>query len=143
LTIAPAASNLTGMALEGTSTSGKFKVFINWTSNDIGQDNSFDLSFLDAESGNELSNVSYSIMLLKGQEELDESKRDDQTAAQQNYTFDEEGSYTLRIQDINGAGTEDRIDVPMQVTPEFPSLVMLTLAVLFGTILVASRKRVL
>jgi hypothetical protein len=40
--------------------------------------------------------------------------REGQTAAQQTYTFDEQGSHTLRIENINGSGAEDGIDIPMQ-----------------------------
>jgi hypothetical protein len=51
---------------------------------------------------------------------LSNTHREGQTAAQQRYTFDEQGSYRLRIENINGSGTEDGIDIPIQVTPEFP-----------------------
>jgi plastocyanin len=115
------------MMLEGTSTSGDFMVQVDWTSNEIGKENTFNLKFFDAE-GNELSDVTYSIMLFKGDQHLNESHREDQTAAQQKYTFDGQGSYTLRIENINGSGTEDGIDIPMQVTPEFPILAALVLA---------------
>ncbi len=129
--------------LEGTSSSGNFNVKVNWTSNDIGAENTFDLKFFDAASGNEISNPTYSVMLFKGQEHLDDSHREDQTASQQTYTFDEPGNYILRIENINGSGTGDGIEIPIQVTPEFPSMmVMLALvAALFGTILITATRR--
>jgi hypothetical protein len=39
--------------------------------------------------------------LFKGEQHLDETHRADETAAEQKYTFDEQGSYTLRIENIN------------------------------------------
>jgi hypothetical protein len=141
LIISEASTASTPALLQGTSSSGKFKVQVNWTSNDIGQDNTFDLKFIDATSGDEISNSKYSIMLFKGEEHLNESHREDQTAAQQTYTFDEVGSYTLRIENINGSGAEDGIDIPMQVTPEFPPVVMtvLLMVAMSASIIFASR----
>jgi hypothetical protein len=120
-------SQQTPILLEGTSSSGNFNVQVNWTSNDIGQENKFDLKFLDAGTGDEIANPTYSIMLFKGEQHLNESHREGQTAARQIYSFDEVGSYTLRIENINGSGTEDGIEIPMQVTPEFPPAVMILL----------------
>jgi hypothetical protein len=105
--------------LEGTNSSGKFKVQVSWTPNDIGKDNLFGVKFFDAASGSEISNATYTIMLFKGWEHLSNTHREGQTAAQQRYTFDEQGSYRLRIENINGSGTEHGIDIPIQVTPEF------------------------
>ncbi len=119
----------TPILLQGTSSSGNFNVQVNWTSNDIGQDNKFDLKFFDASTRDEISNPTYSIMLLKGGQHLDESHREGQTAAQQVYTFDEVGSYTLRIENISGSGAEDGINIPMQVTPEFPPVGMIVLTI--------------
>jgi hypothetical protein len=122
--------------LQATSSSGNFKVQVNWTSDDIGKDNIFDLKFFDAKTGDEISNPNYSIMLFKGEQHLDKTHREDQTTPQQTYTFDEPGSYRLRIENINGSGTEDGMDIPMQVTPEFPSgvIMYLLVAALFGII---------
>jgi hypothetical protein len=39
--------------LEGTNSSGKFKVQVSWTPNDIGKDNLFGVKFFDAASGSE------------------------------------------------------------------------------------------
>jgi hypothetical protein len=58
--------------LEGTSSSGKFKVQVNCISSDIGSDNLFGVKFFDAVTGSEISNATYSIMLFKGQEHLNE-----------------------------------------------------------------------
>ena len=126
--------------LQATSSSGNFKVQVNWTPNDIGKENIFDLRFSDAKTGDELSNPNYSIMLFKGEQHLDKTHRENQTAARQTYVFDEPDSYRLRIENINGSGTEDGMDIPMQVTPEFPSAVVIYLlvAALFGIIIFVS-----
>lgn len=126
--------------LEGSSTSGNFKVQINWTSNDIGKENTFAVKILDAE-GNELSDATYSIMLFKGEEHLNETHREDQNVAEQKYTFDEEGSYTLRIENINGSGTQDGIEIPMQVTPEFPVGMFGLMATIFSVMIIVIRSK--
>jgi predicted secreted protein with PEFG-CTERM motif len=98
------------------------------------------LKFFDAGTGDEIANPSYSIMLFKGGQHLNESHREGQTAAQQTYTFDEVGSYILRIENINGSGVEDGIEIPMQVTPEFPSVVMMLLIMAaMSTIILTNR----
>ena len=47
----------------------------------------------------------------------------------QNYTFQDEGSYALRIENINGSAENDGISIPIQVTPEFPLSVLVLIAV--------------
>jgi hypothetical protein len=139
------------LMLEGTSSSGKFRVQVNWTSNDIGAENTFSMRFFDAGIGKELSNTTYSIMIFKGQERLSDTYRENQKSAQQTYTFHEQGRYTLRIENMNGTTTEDRIDLPIQITPEFPigmSTLMMTSATVLGMlairviILSAGRSRI-
>jgi hypothetical protein len=48
------------MTLEGTSSSSKYEVQVNWTSNDIGAENTFGVKFFDAATGSEISNATYS-----------------------------------------------------------------------------------
>jgi hypothetical protein len=64
-----------------------------------------------------------------------------QTAAMQNYTFQEEDSYTLRIENINGSGENDGISIPMQVTPEFPLGVFVLIAVTLSSMVIATSSR--
>jgi hypothetical protein len=59
----------------------------------------------------------------------------------QHYTFDEEGSYTLRIENINGSGGSEAVEIPMQVTPEFPLGVFGAAAAALGTMVIAGRWR--
>ncbi|MGI0039111.1 MAG: hypothetical protein ACREAO_04775, partial [Nitrososphaera sp.] len=61
--------------------------------------------------------------------------------ADQHYTFDEQGSYTLRIENIDGSGKSEAVEIPMQVTPEFPLGAFGIAAVALGTALAAGRSR--
>ena len=54
-------------------------------------------------------------MLFKDDQNITESHRSAQTAKQQTYVFADQGSYTLRIENINNTGAS--IDLPMQVIP--------------------------
>jgi hypothetical protein len=111
----PAAADI---ALEGISTEGSIAVTVNWTpAADIGQPNTFSFIFTDPE-GNLISPI-YSIELLKGNNQtVPGTLRQEQTSSVQEYTFNETGSYTLRIHDVQSeryaAGV---INIPLQVPP--------------------------
>jgi hypothetical protein len=139
-------SNELPIILRGTSASGKYDVEIGWMPNDIGQDNSFNLRFFDAENQTEISGATYSIMLFRGDRHLAESHRDQQTSTYQTYRFDQEGSYILRLENINDNGIQDGIDIPIMVTPEFPVgafgvMTIVTMAVIIGSVILAARRR--
>jgi hypothetical protein len=80
-------------------------------------------------------------MLFKGDQQLDETHRSNQTAAMQKYIFEGEGSYALRIENINGSGENDSISIPIQVTPEFPLGVFALMSVTLVAIVIATRSR--
>lgn len=128
------------MAIEGESTTGMFHVAINWTSADIGSENHFEIEIMD-EQGNHLDDATYDIVLLKDGEHIDDTHRTNQTATDQHYTFEEEGSYTLRIENINGSGESEAVEIPMQVTPEFPLGAFGIAAAALGAIVAAGRSR--
>ena len=65
--------------LQGTSTNGDFKVEINWTSSDIGSENIFGIKIMDANKQT-LSGATYDVMLVKGDQHLNETRRSNQTA---------------------------------------------------------------
>ena len=67
---------------------------------------------MDAEQ-EALSGATYDVMLFKGDQHLNETHTPGQTAAMQNYTFHEEGSYAFRIENINGSDENDGITIPM------------------------------
>jgi hypothetical protein len=128
------------IALEGESTTGMFHVAVGWTSADIGSENHFEIEIMDDE-GNHLDDATYDIMLLKDGEHIDETHRANQTATDQHYTFEEQGSYTLRIENINGSGESEAVEIPMQVTPEFPLGAFGIAAAAIGAIVAAGRSR--
>lgn len=126
--------------LQGTSSTRDFRVEINWTSADIGSENTFSLKLMDA-NGQELRDATYDVMLFKGEMHLDETHRSDQTAREQKYIFDEQGSYTLRIENISDSGANNYISIPIQVTPEFPLGVFALTAATFAAIVGATRSK--
>jgi hypothetical protein len=91
--------------------------------------------------GQTLSGAKYDVMLFKGDQHLNEIHRAGQTAAMQNYTFQDEGSYALRIENINGSGESDGISIPMQVTPEFPLGIFVLIAVTLSSMVIAISSR--
>ena len=104
---------------EGNTTPNQssFKAQIAWISNAIGSENTFALKFLNTSSGEEIQNITYDIMLFNEGNHLSESHRSNQQAASQKYIFPEPGLYTLKIDNIGN--TTARIDLPIQVVPEF------------------------
>lgn len=99
--------------LQGTSDDGVFKVMVDWKRNNINKENTFDLTFLESKSGVHIENVIYDIMLFKDDKHITESHRSSQTAKQQKFVFTDQGSYTLRMENINKTGAG--INIPIQV----------------------------
>jgi hypothetical protein len=101
--------------LQGISDDGVFKVMVDWKQANINKENTFDLTFIDSNSGVHIENISYDIMLFKDDQHIAESHRPAQTAGQQKFVFPDQGSYTLRIEKINNTGAG--IDIPFKVLP--------------------------
>ena len=125
--------------LQGTSNDGAFKVMVDWRSNNINKENTFNLTFINSNSSEQIEDIVYDIMLFKDDQHITESHRTAQTAEQQKYVFTDQGSYTLRIENINN--TAASIDLPMQVIPEFPLSIFALMIALFGTIIIATRSK--
>jgi hypothetical protein len=82
------------------------------------------------------AHATYNMMFFKGAKHLDETHRANQTAAEQTYIFSEQGDYVLRIDNINGAGEEDMINVPINVVSEFPlNTVTVMMTLIFAIII--------
>ena len=128
------------ITLQATSTNDKFKVEVNWTPNDISKENTFDIKFLDSKSGKEIKGVTYDIVLLTGDKKLAETYRSAQTATQQKYIFGDQGSYILNIDKINNSPAES-VNIPIQVTPEFPVNVLALMAIVFGALIFVYRSK--
>ncbi|HKG87813.1 MAG TPA: hypothetical protein VKA95_05760 [Nitrososphaeraceae archaeon] len=125
--------------LQGISNDGAFKVMVDWKSNNINKENTFNLTFINSNSSEQIKDIPYDIMLFKDDQHITESHRSAQTAEQQKYVFADQGSYTLRIENINNTGAS--IDLPMQVIPEFPLSIFALMIALFGTIIIARMSK--
>jgi hypothetical protein len=125
--------------LQGTSDDAAFQVMVDWKSNNINKENTFNLTFINSNSSEQIEDIAYDIMLFKDDQHIAESHRSAQTAEQQKYVFADQGSYTLRIENINNTGAS--IDLPMQVIPEFPLGIFALMIALFGTIIIATRSK--
>jgi hypothetical protein len=88
-----------------------------------------------------LQEATYDLMLYKGTTHLAETHRASQTAREQKYSFSEPGSYTLRIDNINNNGESDQVNIPIQVTPEFPMGIFGLMAVTFGMIMILMKAK--
>jgi hypothetical protein len=122
--------------LEAPSDQGTFRVEITWTPDDIGSANVFDIRFIEPETGEEVEDIVYDFSIYRGSTR--EDLRRDQTITQQEFTFDEQGSYTIRIDDIDGL--DENVLIPIQVTPEFPLGVFALIAITFGAAVLVARR---
>ena len=126
------------IVLEGRSASGSYIVEVEWIHADIGVENIFVITIMDAD-GNHLDGITYDIMLFHGGEHLDETHRAGQTAREQRYIFDEAGSYSLLIENIDGAGESEVVEFQMQVIPEFSLGTIAIMAAVFAGAILAGR----
>jgi hypothetical protein len=94
-------------------------------------------------SGHEIPEATCDIMLCKGYQYLDETHRADQKASEQSLTFDEQGSYTLRIENINDSSENNSISIPIQVTPEFPLGILVMMAAAFASTVIEIESKYL
>ena len=118
----PSSSSTTGemapITLGGVSTEGSVEVFVNWTVADIGQPNKFSFRFADPD-GNPISPI-YSIELQQNNQTVPGTLRQEQTSPEQEYTFNQTGSYTLIIHDMQDRRATDVINIPLQVNATTP-----------------------
>jgi hypothetical protein len=123
--------------LETLTEEGTFIVEIIWTPDDIGRDNTFSIRFIEPETSTEMVDMKYNIIVYEesGSQQL---RRVDQTATEQRFSFEQAGSYTIRIDDIDGLG--EGASFPIQVTPEFPAGIIGAVAGLMGAIAILARR---
>jgi|SRR5215211_629853 len=119
----PPSSTTTGgtadTTLGGVSTEGNVEVFVNWTVADIGQPNTFSFMFRDPDD-NPISPI-YSIELQQNNQTVPGTLREEQNSPMQEYTFNQTGSYTLVIHDMQDRSATDVINIPLQVNATSPS----------------------
>lgn len=104
--------------LRAKSDQGSFLIEINWTPNDFGKDNIFEITFIEPETGIKLEDIKYGFAVKDLESGQQITRRVDQVSNEQRVRFDRAGPYTLEIQDIEGLGENAELQVP--VTPEFP-----------------------
>jgi hypothetical protein len=125
------------IVLEAPSDQRTFMVQITWTPDDIDVANTFDIRFIEPETGEEIEGVMYDFSIY--QEGRREVMRRDQIALQQEFAFNEAGAYEVRIDDIEGLG--ERVAIPIQVTPEFHVGTLALGAAALGAVVFAARNR--
>lgn len=104
--------------LEAASDQDTFIVEMGWTSADIGDENTFEIRFIDPETSKEVEDVVYDFGIEQDGSPL--LMREGQTSSTQRVTFDEAGPYTIVVRNIEGLGED--ASFPVQVTPEFQAL---------------------
>ncbi len=125
--------------LETTSDQNTFKLEIYWTPAGIEKENTFVLKFIDPDTGKEIEDVKYDLVLYREGNDRPELRRVDQISTVQNLKFSEPGSYLLKIQDIEGLG--ENATLPIQVTPEFPAGPLAVMGAAVSVFVVSRLKR--
>lgn len=104
--------------LETASDQDTFSVEIEWMPADIGDENTFEIRFIEPETGKEIEDVVYDFEIEQDGSSL--LTREGQTSATQSVAFDEAGPYTIIVDNIDGLGEGASFSV--EVTPEFQVL---------------------
>lgn len=101
--------------LEAPSDQSTFLVEIGWTPADIGAENTFEIRFIEPETGKKVEDVVYDFAIAQAGNTVLE--RTDQTSNTQQVAFSVAGPYTIIVDNIDGLG--EGASFPVQVTPEF------------------------
>ena len=124
--------------LQATSDKGAFIVDITWVPNGIGSMNTFDVHFSDPETHTEIEDVKYDISAYSDNGRQVFQKMN-QVATQQKISFQQSGSYILRIDNIEDLG--ENTTIPIKVTPEFQPMGVVVLAAIAISAIVFLAKR--
>jgi hypothetical protein len=103
--------------LESQSDQGTFLVKMMWTTTkDLGSNNTFEIQFIEPETHKQLEEIVYDFVVIseRGHEIV---HRQSQTSPIQHVIFSSEGSYAVRIANIDGLGEDSNFSI--RVTPEF------------------------
>lgn len=116
---------------------GRYNVTVLWFSDDIGQENNFSIRVYDTETNEEVyDGLTLDFSIAQGDRVLVSKQltgpatpntEETQYSYGDRYAFEGEGSYSLRIGNINGSG--ESVEFPVQVTPEFGSIAILVAAI--------------
>lgn len=124
--------------LSGASSKGTYSANIYWWPSPTQSNNEFVVTILDANHA-VISSASYTFAVFGDGDVAKKGEGQSSTGKMYAYQFEKSGSYTLRVSNINGSG--EYIEIPIQVTPEFPLSLMLVAAVAVGTVATLSRIR--
>jgi hypothetical protein len=122
--------------LQAKSDHGAFLVEIMWTPDNVDRANTFDIKFIEPETGREVEEVRYDIAIYNG--DTREVQRIDQDSLKQKFSFRETGPHTIKISNIDGL--DENVSIPIQVTPEFPSGVLMLAATIIGAMVFVARR---
>jgi hypothetical protein len=122
--------------LEAVTDQGTFRVELIWTPDDIGRANTFEIHFVEPDTGIEIEDIKYDFSIYRD-DDSPETQRLDQVSTFQEVFFEEAGSYELRIDDIEDLG--ERVIVPIQVTPEFHHKVFALFITALAIAMIAAR----
>jgi hypothetical protein len=122
--------------LETVTDQGTFKVKVIWISNTIGSANMFEIHFIDPDTGSEIEYIKYDISVYRD-DKVVELQRLDQVSMFQEFFFEDEGSYVIRIENIEDLG--EQATIPIRVTPEFGLDVFILSAIVLGLGMFAAR----
>jgi hypothetical protein len=127
------------ISLEAVSDQSTFRVQITWTPSNIGSPNRFDIRFIDPDTGSEIEDIKYDISIYSGDDEdsSPEMQRLDQMSTYQEFSFEEQGFYEIRIDDIDDL--DEGVTIPIQVTPEFRLGLFLFSAAALSIAVIAAR----
>jgi hypothetical protein len=123
--------------LEAISDQSTFRVEITWTPANIGNPNRFDIRFIDPDTSGEIEDIKYDISIYSDDDGKPEMRSLDQMSTFQEFSFEEQGSYEIRIDDIDDL--DEGVRIPIQVTPEFRLDLFLFSAAALGAAVIAAR----
>ena len=128
--------------MEAVTEDGDIKVRVSWSpvTIDSGIPIDFKIETIDSNTNKPTSSKLYDSMLFDPDgNHVDASHRSLQSKDIQTYTFENTGTFTLRLENVNNTG--QAVEFSITVVPEFPiSIVAALMAVMFAGAIFATRK---
>lgn len=128
-------------ASESNPDGGKYRVDLTWFPNtlELGE-SEFIMSFYDKDTGITAGSVSYDFVLIQNGTEIHRKSGVASSGGTfENFVFVEKeaGDITIRIEKI--AGTDEYVEITVNVVPEFDILALLVLSIAFAMVLILSK----
>ncbi len=147
--VKPQENTLFPITLESTSESnpddGSYTVDLTWFPNVLGLGESeFIMTFYEKDTGNTIRNATYDFVLIKDDEEIHRKPGIANSGGTfENFVFVEQetGDLTVKIEKI--AGTDEYVEIPINVTPEFPAGVLAMFGILVISIIIVSKTKLM